>query len=242
MKHGFLDKYSGLESPIHRLDPRTKMILGLAFILTVLGTPERAWHAFGFNLGLILLAGISSRIPLQYLLTRSAAIVPFAFLVTLFRVLPQGKEGLVAGAVIGLKAWLSALALVLLSATTPFPLLLKGMEKLRMPPALVQILSFMYRYIFVLVDEAMRMERAWESRGAGARWWASFRGMAGVAGVLFIRSYERAERVYQAMLARGFDGEVRTLNPLRFSSWDLAFALLSLACLGIAWAMMVFRG
>ncbi len=242
MKHGFLDKYSELDSVIHRLDPRTKMILGLAFILTVLGTPERAWCAFGFNLGLILLAGLLSRIPLRYLLTRSAAIVPFALLVTLFRVLPQGKEGLVAGMVVGFRAWLSAMALVLLSATTPFPLLLKGMEKLRMPPALVQILSFMYRYIFVLVDEAMRMERAWESRGAGSRWWASFRAMAGVVGVLFIRSYERAERVYQAMLARGFEGEVRTLNPLKFSARDLAFGTASLLCLGFSWVLIAFGG
>ncbi len=242
MKHGFLDKYSELDSLIHKLDPRTKLVLVMAFILTVVGIPERAWSILGFTSGLILLASLLSRIPLSYLLTRSAAIVPFALLVTLFRVIPQGKEGLMAGAVVGFKAWLSALALALLSATTPFPMLLKGLEKLKVPPVLVQILSFMYRYIFILVDEAMRMERAWESRGGGGKWWVSFKAMAGVFGVLFIRSYERAERVYQAMLARGFDGEVRTFNPLRFSTRDLVFGTISLFCFGIAWMLMASGG
>ncbi|MCS7286166.1 MAG: cobalt ECF transporter T component CbiQ [Anaerolineae bacterium] len=242
MKHGFIDKYSDLDSVIHRLDPRTKLVLGLAFILSIVGAPEKAWPAFGATFGLILVAAFLSRIPFIYILTRSAIIVPFVFLVTLFRVIPQGKEGFIAGAAIGFKAWLSALILVLLSATTPFPLLLKGMEKLKVPSTLVQILSFMYRYVFVVVDEAMRMERAWASRRAGNNWWASFRAMARVAGVLFIRSYERAERVYQAMLARGFEGEVRTLNPLKFSFRDLVFSSVSAACLGFIWILTAFGG
>jgi cobalt/nickel transport system permease protein len=240
MKHSFIDKYSDIDSPIHRLDPRTKLVLGLALILTLVEMPQRAWPALGIALGLLLVVALLSRVPIPYLLSRSAAVIPFAFLVTFFRVIPQGKEGFVAGAVIGAKAWLSALALVLLSATTPFPLLLKGMEKLKMPQVLVLILSFMYRYIFVLLDEAMRMERAWASREAGRNWWASFKAMAGVAGVLFIRSYERAERVYQAMLARGFEGEVRTLNPLRFSTADLAFGLASALSLGVLWIIAAF--
>lgn len=240
MKHGFIDKYSDLDSIIHRLDPRTKLVLGLAFILTVIEVPERAWWVLGVTLGFILLAGFLSRVPFTYLLTRSLTVVPFAFLVTFFRVIPQGREGLTAGAVVGFKAWLSAFILVIISATTPFPALLKGMEKLKLPSVLVQILSFMYRYIFVFIDEVMRMERAWTSRGAGARWWVSFKAMAGVAGVLFIRSYERAERVYQAMLARGFQGEIRTFNPLRLSSRDLAFGAISALCLGFIWGLMAF--
>ena len=240
MKHSFIDKYSDLDSPIHRLDPRTKLVLGLAFVLTLVLIPQRAWPTFGIALGLLLIVALLSRVPLLYLLSRSAAVIPFAFLVTFFRVIPQGEEGLVAGAIIGAKAWLSALALVLISATTPFPLLLKGMEKLKMPQELVLVLSFMYRYIFVLLDEAMRMERAWASRGAGRNWWASFKAMAGVVGVLFMRSYERAERVYQAMLARGFEGEVRTFNSLKFSAADLAFSLASALGLGVIWSIIAF--
>lgn len=242
MKHSFIDKYSNLDSVIHRLDPRTKLVLGLAFILTVVGVPERMWRVLGIAFGFMLLAGFLSRVPITYLLTRSLAVVPFAFLVTFLRVIPQGREGLIAGVTIGAKAWLSALTLVIISATTPFPLLLKGMEKLKFPSVLVQILSFMYRYIFVLMDEVMRMERAWTSRGAGTKWWASFKAMAGIAGVLFVRSYERAERVYQAMLARGFEGEVKTFNPLTLSSRDLIFGAISALCLGVIWGLMVFWG
>lgn len=240
MKHSFIDKYSDLDSIIHRLDPRTKLVLGLTLILTVIRVPEKAWQILGVTLGFMLLVGLLSRVPFTYLLSRSLTIVPFAFLVTFFRVIPQGKEGLMAGAIIGFKAWLSAFILVIISATTPFPLLLKGMEKLGLPSVLVQILSFMYRYTFVLIDEVMRMERAWASRGAGTRWWVSFKAMAGVAGVLFIRSYERAERVYQAMLARGFDGEIRTFNQLKFSFRDWVFGAISFLCLGFIWGLMIF--
>jgi len=100
-----------------------------------------------------------------------------------------------------------------------------------MPRVMVMILSFMYRYIFVLVDEAMRMRQARDSRNfGGSRLW-QMRTIGNMIGTLFIRSYERGERVYAAMLARGFDGQSRTLDRLNFRPTD--------ACFGIAFSLVL---
>ena len=184
MKHAFIDQYSDLDSFVHRLDPRTKTLAVLAFVLVVMATPPTAWPAFA--LGTILMAGLIllARLPPLYVLKRSAVVVPFVLMIA-FSV-PFFEGGQVAGSYnvgwwqvsvtyegllvlwnVVVKSWLSALSLILLSATTPFPCLLKGLERLGVPRVMVMILSFMYRYIFVLVDEAMRMGRARESRSVG---------------------------------------------------------------------------
>jgi cobalt/nickel transport system permease protein len=123
------------------------------------------------------------------------------------------------------KAWLSILSLILLTSTTKFTSLLKGLEQLRMPRVMVMLLSFMYRYIFVLVDEVMRMKQARDSRNFGGRRLWQIRTIGNMIGTLFIRSYERGERVYAAMLARGFDGQIRTLNQLNFRQTDAYFGI-----------------
>lgn len=256
MKHAFLDQYSELDSFVHRLDPRTKTLVVLAFVLVVMATPPTAWPAFA--LGTVLMAGLTlvARLPPLYVLKRSAVVVPFVLMIALF--LPFLEGGEVAGSYnVGwwrvsvtydellilwnavVKSWLSALSLILLSATTPFPRLLKGLERLGVPKVIVMILSFMYRYIFVLVDEAMRLARARDSRnpGGGLLWRA--RTLGNMIGTLFLRSYERGERVYQAMLARGFDGEMRTLSELRFGRADLCFGIVCSLCLAIIWLAVV---
>ena len=250
MKHAFIDQYSDLDSFVHRLDPRTKALAVLAFVLVVMATPPTAWPAFA--LGTVLMAGLIllARLPLLYVLKRSAVVVPFVLMIALF--LPFFEGGQVAGSCnvgwwrvsvtyegllvlwnVVVKSWLSALGLILLSATTPFPRLLRGLERLGVPRVMVMILSFMYRYIFVLVDEAMRLGRARESRnlGGGLLWRA--RTLGNMLGTLFLRSYYRAERVYQAMLARGFDGEMRTLSELRFGRADLYFGFACSFCLAV---------
>jgi len=248
MKHAFLDQYSGLDTFVHRLDPRTKTLAILAFVLVVMATPPTAWPSFA--LGAILIAGLIllARLPPLYILKRSAVIVPFVLMIALF--LPFFEGGDVAGSYnvgwwrvsvtykglivlwnVVVKSWLSALSLITLSATTPFPRLLKGLERLGVPRVMVMILSFMYRYIFVLVDEAMRMGRARESRNIGGELVWQARTLGNMIGTLFLRSYERGERVYQAMLARGFDGEMRTLNELRFGRADLCFGIACSLCL-----------
>jgi cobalt/nickel transport system permease protein len=185
---------------------------------------------------------LASTVPIGYVLKRSLVIMPFVVMIAIF--IPFFKEGEVAGSYnvwlwqvsvtyhglqvlvnIVIKAWLSILSLIWLTSTTKLPHLLHGLEQLRMPRVMVMILSFMYRYIFVLVDEAMRMKQARDSRNFGGGRWRQVRTMGNMIGTLFIRSYERGERVYAAMAARGFDGQSRTLNHFSFGLVDAGFGI-----------------
>jgi cobalt/nickel transport system permease protein len=243
VKHSFIDEYSGLDSFIHRLDPRTKLVDSLAFIIAVVLTPVSNWRVFSFYFCIITVLLILSKLPPLYVLKRSLVIFPFVLLIAIF--IPFFKEGDVAGsyniwlwqisvtysglfilANVVVKAWLCILGLILLSSTTKLADLLKGLKQLGMPQVMILILSFMYRYIFVLVDEVMRMQRARDSRNFGGSRLHQIRTVGNMAGTLFIRSYERGERIYAAMLSRGFDGQVRTLQNLEFSSADAYFGVL----------------
>ena len=242
MKHSFLDQYSDGDSLVHKLDPRTKFIGIMLFVLALYLTPPGRWPAFAVYFGLIATLIIISRVPIIYVFKRSLVIVPFVLLIAIF--IPFFREGEVVGsysiwrwqvsvtdsglkvlANILAKAWLCILGLILLSATTRMTSLLQGLEQLRLPQVMCLILSFMYRYLFVLVDEAMRMKRAWDSRHFGGSRLRQLRTIGNMTGTLFIRSYERGERVYAAMLARSFDGQSRTLNRLAFSAADTFFGI-----------------
>jgi cobalt/nickel transport system permease protein len=242
VKHSFLDRYSDRDSIIHRLDPRTKLITTLFFILAVVLTPPNRWQAFALYFILVVTLLLLSRVPVLYVLKRSLVIMPFVVLIAIF--IPFFKEGEVAGSYniwlwqvtvtysglqvfwnILAKAWLSILSLILLTSTTRFSSLLKGLEKIRLPRVMTMILSFMYRYLFVLVDEVMRMKQARDSRNFGGGRLRQLRTIGNMIGTLFIRSYERGERVYAAMVARGFDGQTRTLESLSFRQVDAYFGI-----------------
>ncbi len=242
MKHSFIDEYSDRDSFIHRLDPRTKFITTLVFILAVALTLPNRWQAFALYFFAIATLFFLSKLPVFYVLKRSLVIMPFVLLIAIF--IPFFEEGEVAGSYniwlwqvsvtynglqvlvnIVIKAWLSILSLILLTSTTKMTDLLKGLEQLRMPRVMVMILSFMYRYIFVLVDEVMRMKQARDSRNFGGKRLWQIRTIGNMIGTLFIRSYERGERVYAAMLARGFDGQTRILDRLNFRQADAYFGI-----------------
>ena len=242
MKHSFVDRYSDLDSIIHRLDPRTKLITTLLFILVVALTPPNSWSAFALYFAVIATLLLLSKVPIFYVFKRSLVIMPFVLMIAIF--VPFFKEGEVAGSYnlwlwqvsvtysglqvlsnILAKAWLSILSLILLTSTTKMAGLLKGLEQLRMPRVMVMILSFMYRYLFVLVDEVMRMKQARDSRNFGGKRLWQIRTIGNMIGTLFIRSYERGERVYAAMVARGFDGQTRTLDCLNFRKADAYFGI-----------------
>lgn len=242
MKHSFLDQYSDRDSFVHRLDPRTKLVTVFLFILAVALTSPAVWPAFAVYFVLISSLILLSRVPVLYVLKRSLVIVPFVLLVAVF--VPFFKEGEIAGSYniwlwqvsvthsglqvlwnILAKAWLSILSLILLTSTTKIAELLQGLERLHLPRVMVMILSFMYRYIFVLVDEVMRMKQARDSRNFGGRRLWQLRTIGNMAGTLFIRSYERGERVYGAMLARGYDGQCRTLNHRSLRTADTCFGI-----------------
>jgi cobalt/nickel transport system permease protein len=255
MKHSFIDEYSGLNSFVHHLDPRTKLLCSLAFILAVVLTPAGTWKVYAAYLlimmGLILL----SRLPLKYVLKRSLVIFPFVIMITIF--VPFFKQGqVVASYDIGtwhiaityeglavllnvmVKSWLCILCLIVLSSSTRFEQLLHGMYRLKVPRVFVQISSFMYRYMFVITDQAMRMQMARDSRNYGLNRSNILKTVGNMIGMLFIRSYERAERIYAAMLSRGYNGEIIVVNQLRFRLPDAYFALclfLMVVCPAILW-------
>lgn len=255
MKHSFIDEYSDLDSLIHKLDPRTKLVASLAFVIAVVLTPVTSWQAFVSYFCVIVVSLALSKLPLLHVLKRSLVVFPFVLMIALF--IPFFKQGEVAGsyniwlwqvsvtysgllvlANVVTKAWLCILSLILLSSTTRLADLLKGLKQLKVPQVIVLILSFMYRYIFVLADEVMRMKQARDSRNFGGRRLHQLKTIGNMIGMLFIRSYERGERVYAAMLARGFDGEVRTLRTLSFSWADAYFSVafvLALIVPGVLW-------
>jgi cobalt/nickel transport system permease protein len=242
MKHSFIDEYSHLNSVIHRLDPRTKLIASLAFIVAVVLTPASNWWVFAFYFAVVAFMLAFSRLPIGYVLKRSLVVLPFVLLIAIFIPFLKGGEvaasyhiwlwqvsitydGLMILTNVLVKSWLCILALILLSSTTRLNDLLKGLRQLGMPQVMILILSFMYRYIFVLVDEAMRIQQAHNSRNFGGSWLHHVKTIGHMVGTLFIRSYERGERIYAAMLARGFDGQTHTLYKLRFKQADAYFSV-----------------
>ncbi len=242
MEHGFLDQYSNVGSFMNRLDPRIKVVSLLAFIIFVVSTDPAAFRAFAlYGLILAVLTALS-RIPIGYILKRMLVAAPFILMTALFIPFMQGKtvvhafalgpvtltvtrEGLIIFWNVLAKAFLSLLCAILMTATTGFPELLKALEKLRCPQVVIMVLSFMYRYIFLVQDEFMKMRQAKESRSVGGPQWLHLRALAGMVGMLFIRSYERAEAVYLAMCSRGFGGRIQTFHHFQVTMKDAAFLL-----------------
>ncbi len=251
----FLDPYKDGESPVHQLDPRVKLVLVLAFILTTALTPSGAWPVYILLLTLALSAELLSELGIGFYLKRALLAIPFVLaalpvLVTLegpaLMQLPFGlvltSTGLERFISVALKSWISVQMAILLASTTRFPDILMAMRALRMPRLLVAIIGLMWRYLFVMADEALRLMRARQSRSgeiglAGSRaggsvvWRARVTG--GMAGNLFLRSLERSDRIYMAMLSRGYDGEVRGLPQPAVPPSSWAVLALGLALLGL---------
>ncbi|HEY5998815.1 MAG TPA: cobalt ECF transporter T component CbiQ [bacterium] len=228
-----LDRLSYLDSPAHRLDPRAKLLATLAFILAVVSFPKYEVSALApfvfFPLALALAGGI----PLRLIARRVLIVSPFAVMIGLFNPLLDRAPGIALGPVALSAGWLSFASILarfaltmsaalVLTATTSFPALCQALAGLRVPRAFVVQLLFLYRYLFVLAEESGRLRRARDLRGLG-RAGRSLRTAAAALGVLFTRTLDRAERIYQAMAARGFDGTVRQLRTLRFRAADALF-------------------
>jgi len=261
----FLDPYRHLASPVHTLDGRVKFVLAVAFILSVSLTPFGAWPVYLLLLSIVLSVEILSGLGVGFVLRRASLALPFALaaLPLVFTTpgmvilrLPLGPwtlvptvEGLLRFANVAVKSWLSVQAAIVLASSTPFPDLLLAMRAVRLPRMLVTIFGLMWRYLFVLADEGVRLMRARAARSGLARlpagagrlrpggslsWRARVAG--GMAGNLFLRAIDRSDRLYVAMLARGYDGEVRSfaLQPLSPSgrvTLAIGLGLLGLLCL-----------
>jgi len=239
-------------SPLHRARPQCKIAASLLFVLAVVATPREALWAYG--LYALLLVGIArvGRVPLAFLARRLVIEVPFLLFAVLLPVVGQGerievlglplaREGLWAAWNILAKGTLGVAASVIVAATTPVPELLRGLERLRLPRAFTTIAGFMVRYADVIADDLRRMRIARLSRGYDPRWIWQARAVAATAGALFIRSYERGERVYLAMVSRGYAGSMPVLEDLAASrgQWLAALSLPAAAALvaATAWGL-----
>jgi cobalt/nickel transport system permease protein len=202
VRHDVIDRWSRLESPVHRLPAGVKLGAALALVLATVTRSPGQWTALA-AVALVLgaVAGLS-RVPVRFLAGRLLLLEPLALGVAglaLFQ-----PDGLRIFATLLAKTTLCLLTMLLLSSTTPFADLLAVMRRARVPALLVSTLALMYRYVFVLADETHRMRRARASRTfRRGRWW-TWRTLATVIGQLFIRSTERAERIHAAMTARGW--------------------------------------
>ncbi len=210
-------------TPVHRLPPEVKIAATLAVVVAVVATPREAIPAFGAHLALILAVAAAARIPPASLLGRLVIEIPFVAFAAFLPLVGGGErvdvgplalsvEGSWAAWNILAKATLGVLAASVLAATTEVPDLLVGLRRLRVPGPIVAIAAFMTRYLDVLVAQLHRMQVARVSRGDDPRWWWQARAVATTAGALFLRSYERGERVYLAMCARGYDGGIPVLD------------------------------
>ena len=234
-------------SPVHRLPPETKVAAHLVFVLAVVVTPRAQIWAF-FVHGLLLVGVLSlSEIPLGFFIRRLGVEVPFVLFAVFLPFVGGGPDITVAGVAMsqeGLwgawnilaKATLGVGASVILVATTEVPHLLRGLDRLRVPRPITAIAGFMVRYLDVVVNEWGRMRTAMAARGYDPRWIGQIRALGTAGGALFIRSYERGERVYEAMLARGFDGRMPDIGSVRARPLDWTVGLSVSMC---AWVIML---
>lgn len=245
------DQFQVTESRLHLLDPRVKVVIAVIFILSNALLPDGSWFAFALAWLFILLANDLSNLGLGFTLKRSVIALPFAVVAVSAIFSPQGEPlaewdvgfmtliptdlGLIRFLSIMLRSWLSVQAAILLVATTQFPDLIHALEHLNLPRTLTTIIAFLFRYLFVLTNEVYRIIRAREARSAGlpnmrrggSLGWR-IKTTGNMAGQLFTRSYDRSDRIYQAMISRGYTGHIRTLNPHQVQSQDWVFLGFSL--------------
>ena len=240
MHHIHIDRYAGLASPVHALDPRVKLAAFLAFVFLVVLTPDGRFISFWVYLFLAAGALAASRVPLRYALIRSAAALPFALAVAVFvpfitpgTVLREFHvwlfdfhvtvEGLARFASLMLKVIVSFIATITLAATTPFGELMRAAGSLGLPARMVVMLSFMYRALFLIIDEASHMMLARDLRGGGGK--SLLRASGGIVGALFIKSFGHAETLSRAMVLRGWTGRPVSLREDRLDARDIALAV-----------------
>jgi cobalt/nickel transport system permease protein len=217
--HGHRLHYHG-HSVVHRAPAHLKILALVGFMLLVVATPREWYAAFGGYL--LVLAGVvaASGVPFGYLAKRMVIEVPFLVFAALMPFVATGPRVEVLGVALSepglLAAWglvakgtLGVLASLTLAATTEAADVLAGLQRLRMPALIVQIMGFMIRYLDVVTADLGRMITAMRSRGVDPRSPRHWPALARTLGALFVRSYERGERVHLAMLSRGYDGEAR---------------------------------
>ena len=238
-----LDAMAGLDSPVHRLDPRAKLVATMFFVVAVMSFERHSLGAvLPFALFPAVLFGLSG-LPLRPIVTALAAATPFAVVVGLFNPFFEREPALMLGGIAISGGWLSFASILLraaltvsaatvLVATTGMHRTAMALERLGVPRVFVLQLLFVYRYIFVLGEEAASLVRAVRLRSFGKPTGIALFGR--LAGSLLLRTLDRAQRIHRAMVSRGFDGTVRFLGELRLRTGDVVFCAVTLVCFAVA--------
>jgi cobalt/nickel transport system permease protein len=227
--HLVIDRWSRGTSSLHQRDPRAKLAALLVFLIVLSTTHPEAQLAFVAYAVLLVVAAYLARLPIIGLAGRAALVLPFS---ATFALLTWWSGDSLRALALAEKSFLSGLAAVLLVGTTPLTGWTAALESWHAPRMLILVIQFVYRYLFVIAEQAQRMR--WAAlcrRGSGG---GSFRLAAGLVGVLFARSWQRADGIYHSMLARGFRGRFVPAAPSPFRSSDVIFLSTCLAgCLAI---------
>jgi len=221
LHHVLVDHWSQGASPLHARDARAKILVLLVFLIVLATTPADAYVTLAIDAAVLVSGILLAGLPPISVLVRAAGILPFS--AAFGAITWLAGDGWRAVALIE-KSYLSAVAVLLLVGTTPLPRLLSGLEALGTPRILVLLAQFLYRYLFVISEQAQHLQLAAACRGGSSgRRQSRFRAAAGALAVLFARSYYRAEGIHRAMLSRGFGGRFSLLNPMRFGALDAVF-------------------
>jgi cobalt/nickel transport system permease protein len=227
--HLVIDRWSRGSSPLHRRDPRAKLAALLVFLIALSTTRPAAQWAFGAYAILLIVAVNRARLPLLGLAGRAALVLPFS---ATFALITWWSGDSLRALALAEKSFLSGMAALLLVATTPLTGWTAALESWHAPRMLILVIQFVYRYLFVIAEQTQRMRWAAVSRGSHTT--GGFRLAAGLVGVLFARSWQRADGIYHAMLARGFRGRFVPAAPAPFRASDALFFSACLAgCLAI---------
>lgn len=225
MHHKFIDQYSHLDSFLHRVDPRVKIVVFMAIICCIVLTSASCLQSLYLYGVMLLFFVFISKLSWRFIVVRLLVFFPFVALLGLSVFFESGPLRVNFFVFILLRSFLSLLSMLLLVSTTHFADLLKGLEKMRCPRLLLMIFSFMYRYFYLFSDQLMKMNRSREARLGGERRWTQVRAMANMIGCLFVKSYEISEGVYLAMCARGYAGEIVTARSFKLKLSDYGLIL-----------------
>jgi cobalt/nickel transport system permease protein len=240
---GRLDRLSYQDTIVHRLDPRAKVVCTFLFLFTVISFPKYEIAALVPLFLVPVLLTTLGDIPVKFLLKKVVIVSPFAIFIGIFNPFLDTKTVAVIAGVPLSAGWLSFFtilvkftltisAALLLIATTSFPGICHALRRLGVPAIFVSQLLFLYRYLFVLMEEAMRLVRARDMRSFGEHG-SGMRIVVRLIGTLFIRTVERAERIYSAMLSRGFNGDIPSVKQYRLVPVDILYVAATTSFLAI---------
>ena len=228
MDHYHLDKYAKENYFYQKLNPIVKIITSIILMIFIVITPSSKYFLFPAYFLLIIIVALLSKVPLLFLFRKSLLFLPFVATILIFSLFSpingQTQRWLITS-VLFFKSWLTFTITVLLVSTTEFNSLLKGFEKLKTPKIITLLLSFIYRYFFIFIDEFQRMIRAAQSRSGKNH--LNLKSVGNAIGTLFIRAYEKSELIYKAMLSRGFSGEIKTHKEFALNNIDKGYFLLT---------------